>query len=753
MNWQGVARGLAVVGAAVAAAAGCTVDAPGGAQVAVSVAPLTLPGITDARFTLSVTNGLGQTVMTRTLDSVGYGAGDGSVSYVASCDAQSNPNTVTLTLLGVYTGAGGAALLDPATYRNPGPMPRTVVCAENADVALTWDITLARAATQGFFDVAVAFEDIFCSAKVDCVDAEGDPLALLFNASGARDRTVVLGLACTADLGAGDTVLYRDDVVVDCGAAGVATVDPSAGPGNLGAGAGLTDPTGRLFAAAVYRGAEQLGFNKVYWNVLLGLGPQTTACRLTTRATASDAPFPGGLTPAGTTWPLIEVDVPLTSAAGALVCGRHPIDSATSPGVATVYTAIDGPEAMAYGFAPEGLIVDPDPEPEPPPDATVSGAAQVVNAYATLTADVAAGATTLPVDADVVAVGDRVLVLQVQGPGASAGTWEVATVAGASAGTIQLAAGLQNAYVSGLFDASGVNPLDPEDRSDEPFRTAEAAQVVRIARYGTLTVSGTITALPWDGHRGGVVAIEATSAVVFTGAGQVDVDGKGFRGAPRDHLRWRNGWCGEGVLGNPLIRCVDQNSVPASGTGGCGAVEGTSGSNDGVAAAGGGANEATPPADGHTYNGNSRQFARSGSAYRVGDFEALVFGGGGGQGDSGSNDWTTLAPGGAGGGAVWISAPSVVAPVVSADGLAGTDGADFYGSGGDWGVSGGGGGAGGTIRLAGAAVTGGALQALGGAGGQIFMSGYGVAAKSRSGGAGRVRVQAPYTGSSVPAAH
>ncbi|PKN58968.1 MAG: hypothetical protein CVU56_03225 [Deltaproteobacteria bacterium HGW-Deltaproteobacteria-14] len=342
----------------VALGTGCAEDAVGPAgRVAISVAPLSYPGVTNATYTLEVRNAGDDVVFTRTVDSRGYGSGDGSASYVGPCDADAgaNPNTVTLTLTGLYAGAGGAVEIPATSYHNPGPLTRSVACAPNADVAVIFDVTLARQANQGFFDVAVAFSNVFCSAKLDCVDADGDPLLLLHDADGARARTVVVGLACTGDAASGgETWLYHDAVTVTC-TDGTALVDPSAGPGNLSEGQGIQSTgTAPLFGAAVYRGTEQLGFNKRYWNVLVGLAPTAAGCTVTTAATASPDAFDDGRTPAGTTWPYIDWDVDVTAAGtGALACTTHPVNGAAPhDGVATLYSGVDTPESFTFSSGP-----------------------------------------------------------------------------------------------------------------------------------------------------------------------------------------------------------------------------------------------------------------------------------------------------------------------------------------------------------------------------------------------------------------
>ena len=349
---------------------GC-VDAPAGAPtLTLTVAPLTLTGVTAARYALEVSNRDGAVVMQRTLDSRTHGAGDGSLSYVGPCDASANDNVLTLTLLDLYEGTSPEALVDPATYRNPGPLARAFTCLEGADVAVSVDLAIARAAQQGFFDVAVTFDNIFCSAKLDCLDDHDQPLALLFDASGVRARTAVLALACTGGLDGSDTTLYHDDVVVTCtgggagGAGGTATVDVSAGPGNLSAGHGVTDPQGLLFGAAVYRGAEQLGYAKRYWNVLLGLTSSAAHCAVVSRATAARGAFTANTTPADTTYPFVLWDRPLTGADGALACGHHPLGGAgVHAGVSIAYTPLDAPRPFARAY-PEA------PAPAPTPLAT-----------------------------------------------------------------------------------------------------------------------------------------------------------------------------------------------------------------------------------------------------------------------------------------------------------------------------------------------------------------------------------------------
>ena len=463
---------LAVSLLSLAAACEGTPPAAPGAQIALSVAPLDYPGVTNAAYTLTVKNKSGQTVFTRSLDSRAYGDGTGALSYVGPCDAEpsENPNTVSLTLTGLFAGATGATAIDPSTYHNPGELTRSATCTENADTPVTFDITLARAAQQGFFDVAVTFENIFCSAKLDCVDQDGQTLALLHTASGARGRSVVLGLACTGDLSpSGETYLYRTPIVVTC-TGGTATVDPSAGPGNLAAGTGYTTTgTSPLFAAAVYRGEEQLSFNKRYWNVVLGLADTAQSCTVSTRATASPDPLVGGNTPAGTTWPYVVWSRALTDASSARACTRHPVDGAApNDGVATVYTAADVPLAFPFAFGPTAPAV---------PTACIAG--QTSCPYATCDALAAAG----------LAPTDGAYVLDPDGPGAGAAALSIYCRFTAGVGWALVGHYVhESAALDATGAAVGAAPILPTDTTSKRLSDA-TVQALAPTRY--LVESGT----------------------------------------------------------------------------------------------------------------------------------------------------------------------------------------------------------------------------------------------------------------------
>lgn len=349
-------------------------------QVAIEVARLALTSVTDARYRVTVTNaadGGGETVWTKELLSSRFGDGAGALTYVGPCDADvpGGINTVTLELLALYEGA---TEIDTDTWVAPPPLALEAVCVANTDVAVTFDITVVRDAKQGFFDVAVAFDDIFCSAKLDCLDADGE-LELLYNPNtGGRDLTAVLAFACTSSP-TGDTWLYLDDPVITCtGQAGPVRVN-AAGLGNLDlTQAPNTNPGDFLFGAAVYRGDEALA-GKSYWNFALGLDSESFAnlgtCTLEARATASSEAWPlevdGFHVPENTIYPVLDWNVVLTNG-GTRACQRHPVN-VTGSNVTTAYVG-QNPNTDLLTFQHRyhrgGQLLsrgETEPDPEPPP--------------------------------------------------------------------------------------------------------------------------------------------------------------------------------------------------------------------------------------------------------------------------------------------------------------------------------------------------------------------------------------------------
>jgi hypothetical protein len=259
-------------------------------------------------------------------------------------------HTVTLWVDSLFD-ADGEVLGD---WQDPCPSgcSLAVACVENADTPVTFNLTVMRAARQGFFDVAVNFDTVFCSAKVDCRKDGGDPLELLFR-NGVRDTTVVTALACTAGPGgAGPTELFRNLLVITCADGSSVALDPALPEGN--AWVSDPDPADAVWQYAVHAGTEALpcgngSCNKLFWNVAFGLDTDLDDCVLTTRMSAGRLGSLEDLTtPADSTWPFIDVLLTLTDGAG-LVCDQHPLGGLDGA-VETDDTRVDAPETFDFGF-------------------------------------------------------------------------------------------------------------------------------------------------------------------------------------------------------------------------------------------------------------------------------------------------------------------------------------------------------------------------------------------------------------------
>ncbi len=353
-------------------ALGCAQSSDSGpsSRIALQVAPLDLPGVADACYSVAVHN-VGKTLVNPAalvwseagICANQYGNATGSITYIGTCDASPSGriNTVSLVLEGLCqtTGCDVANASDPGriapdSYVNPCPATQPCQlerpCNDNADTLVEFDLTIMRDASQGFFDIAVSFEDIFCSAKLDCVPE------LLHRPGGARDLTAVLAFACTSGA---DTCLYVDPPTLTC-STGTWTLDPTAGPGNIAENSPV------LYGAAVYAGDEAYtAFEKRYWNVALGLDEAALAtagdCTLSWNATASEGYWEDLTTPDESVYPMVTWSRQIVDD-GVLDCDAHALN-AILPGedtasVATVYTASDAAHTFAYSNCEPG---DPDP--------------------------------------------------------------------------------------------------------------------------------------------------------------------------------------------------------------------------------------------------------------------------------------------------------------------------------------------------------------------------------------------------------
>ncbi|HEX8480600.1 MAG TPA: hypothetical protein VF650_01700 [Allosphingosinicella sp.] len=394
----------------------------------------------------------------------------------------------------------------------------------------------------------------------------------------------------------------------------------------------------------------------------------------------------------------------------------------------------------------------------------------VVNTYFPGASSANAGATTISLGAASgasvpIAVGDMLLVIQMQGAtinsnnnssygSGTAGTYasgysaigqtglyefvRAASAVSTGGGTVTIVGGSGGGLINAYVDAAATNSAGQR-----------TFQVIRVPQYTNVTVSSAISALPWNGATGGVLAIDVADRLTFAG-GTLDASGLGFRGggalaqagsanpSSTDYrslaTRPAHAAKGEGIAGTPTYVSHNgallntgaegypngSNGRGAPGNAGGGGNDGNPAANDQNTGGGGGGNAGQGGRGGHAWcsayasscpqtGGHPGATAPNGSA-------RLIMGGGGGAGTNNNNTGSPagLASSGAAGGGIVIlragevsGAGTISASGASASSTVGNDGT-------------GGGGAGGTVLVTvlrnsgGGSVT---VQAEGGDGG------------------------------------
>ena len=319
--------------------------------------------------------------------------------------------------------------------------------------------------------------------------------------------------------------------------------------------------------------------------------------------------------------------------------------------------------------------------------------------------------------------GDRVLVIQMQGASVdtsdtpshgditsynAAGTFEYGTIASVGAGSLTLSTSLSNT-----------------------FQTTGKVQVVRVATYGSVTVDGTVSAPPWNGLIGGVIAIDASTTLTLSA--DVSASSLGFRGGAlgvrqstfncadsdfvyTDFAFAGAGNKGEGIAVNDNVN-ASYRGKRANGGGGGNPVDAGGGGGGNYGAGGNGGHEDSRCTD---TNGGL-----GGAALSYGTTKLFMGGGGGSGSKEGPQAITGTAT--AGGGMIFLRADTLVGNggTIKANGAAGSTNA---GHGSD------GGGGGGAIAIRATTVSGTvAVQVNGGSGGTDAGSTY---ARGPGGGGG-----------------
>lgn len=399
--------------------------------------------------------------------------------------------------------------------------------------------------------------------------------------------------------------------------------------------------------------------------------------------------------------------------------------------------------------------------------ATLSG---VVNTYFPGSSTASAGSTTVSVGgaradgaSTGITEGDLLLVIQMQdadinsengsryGDGVNGGDARGSTnVATSSAGRYEYVVAMNNVTTAGgsvqIRGTNGGGLVNTYTNANAGTQGQRRFQVVRVPQYSSATLSSTLTAAPWDGATGGILAFDVAGALNLNSA-VVSVAGRGFRGgggrmmsggtgqAATDRVVMSttntHGSKGEGIAGTPrytynsVTGAVEDNvfeglpngsharGAPANAGGG--GTDSAPNLNEENSGGGGGANGGAGGLGGNTWRTTSATGGYGGVQFPAAA-NRLVMGGGGGAGTRNNSPLLPVASsGGSGGGLVMVRAGTVSG---SGDILA--DGADAYQA--TLNDGGGGGGAGGSVVVvaAGGGLGGLRVFARGGRGGDAW---------------------------------
>ena len=345
----------------------------------------------------------------------------------------------------------------------------------------------------------------------------------------------------------------------------------------------------------------------------------------------------------------------------------------------------------------------------------------VVNAYINVT-NVGINSVTVS-NASNYAVGDEVLLIQMKG----------ATITTGNVPTFGTVTALNNA---GNFEFATIltkvaNTLTFTSNLCKTYTVSGLVQLVKVAVYNNVTISGTVTSQVWNGTTGGIVAIKALGSITFNA--DINVSGAGFVGGANttgffscSDPNWANssnssGKKGEGIATAPVGQ--DGNRAPLANGGG--------GSNSGNPGAGGGGNGGAGGRGGNEWYGScplNSSFGVGGYSLNYSNYKAFLGGaGGGGYRDNG----LPATAGSNGGGMVFLIAPLINGNnnLITANGANVIGNTDSEGAGG--------GGAGGCVYLMSNSVTSPlTINVKGGNGGNIFSTLWASACHGPGGGGG-----------------
>ena len=182
-------------------------------------------------------------------------------------------------------------------------------------------------------------------------------------------------------------------------------------------------------------------------------------------------------------------------------------------------------------------------------------------------------------------------------------------------------------------------------------------QLVRVPYFNNAIITDTLTCLPWDGNKGGILVLQAANSIELNAP--IQVSEKGFKGGiygngfSCNSDDWAvsegfNGSKGEGIA----------NTILGFEAGGAKIANGGGGSFAGNTGGGGGSNGGVGGTGGKEYNGcNTVKQSIAGQALDYNTANKIYLGGGGGGGAQ--DNGALILNGGNGGGIVLINTPTL----------------------------------------------------------------------------------------------
>jgi gliding motility-associated-like protein len=195
-------------------------------------------------------------------------------------------------------------------------------------------------------------------------------------------------------------------------------------------------------------------------------------------------------------------------------------------------------------------------------------------------------------------------------------------------------------------------------------------QMIRVPFYKNVTVTDTLTCLPWDGTKGGVLAFNVQDTVSLNA--DIDVSGKGFRGGQEKNTNTSAVNCGENNFHYPLSSILaaakgegiaELSNLKLAGKGKL--ANGGGGGNDHNAGGGGGSNANSGGNGGNEFNLCTGGAALNGgiAGFTLTNYTTLnkiYLGGGGGSGHANDPSPQQFTSGGGNGGGLVIIASDFI---------------------------------------------------------------------------------------------